>query len=246
MILKAFVDIDDLRAALNSVVPHASDDPELPDFHRVHFLITKENLWVQATDSISAAAAIVSVWDSDLTGSVEDDVFDLTPKSVKEVAGLFRPAKTRDTGHGDLLIEIQDGAVRFTDVSGLFPGKSYEVPTSTAEKAFVNLPRLLGTYLSSPRGLTGPTKPVSGRLLSRFVKAASAYGEPLVIEQSSQRGALVVEVGESFLGVLMPVAPDDEHAQRLQEWRTNWGPRLDPLAALVALQHNTDYQEGKP
>lgn len=230
--MKVFVEIADLKAALKAVAPHADPDKDMYMLHRVNFVATRENLFVSATNRYSVGCALVSVWDSELTGSVADDQFDLTPAAVKEVALLFSEGKDKDDGAGDLQIEVSETELTFTDVSGLFPGKSFTTPRTHVGEPFVNLPRLLASTIDAGRAL--PTRlATNGRLIKLFAAAAQAYGMPLVIEPSGRgNGTLLVSCGESFMGALTPLKADDgsEIGMDTQEWKALWGLRMQELA----------------
>src|SRR5690606_22322212 len=65
---------------------------------------------------------------------------------------------------------------------------------------------------------------------ARFKAAATAYGEALEIEAHTGSRALLVRCGESFLGLMMPRAIDDEERARLTEYADGWTRRLPALA----------------
>lgn len=123
------VETADFRHALQAVTPHAEREPKITSIHRVHVAVTPHLLYVSATNRYSVGCATASVFEADgLTGSYEDDQFDLTPDLVKEVLMLFRSRSNPDGEIGDVLrIELRDEEIRFTDISGLFPGKTYAI-----------------------------------------------------------------------------------------------------------------------
>ena len=233
MPLSIDVETKDFRHALQSVAPHAEKEAKIVSIHRVHISVTPHLLYVSATNRYSVACATASVFEADgLTGSYQDDQFDLTPELVKEVLLLFRSKSNPDGEIGDVLrIEVKDEEIRFTDISGLFPGKTYAIPRTRIEDAFPNIPMLIRTTIIGARK-EAPMIATSSQLVGLYVASAKVYGEPLIIEPTGSASALLMSVGESFIGLLMPrnYSGDEEGAASIKASRDGWYNRLHDLA----------------
>lgn len=225
--MKFTVGMNDLRQALLSVAAHIDTDIDFPVLHRLRLDVGPENVTVTATDRLTAAVAIVSVMDN-LDG--EMGPVDMGPQDVKDLLFLFKPPKDLE---GSAMLRLEhttgdDGApvLRVTDASGLFDiGKALDLPWREVDQEFPDLPRLVAVAMSRepkpPRRLV-----TTQRLLGRFKAAADAYGEAVVLEPSGENTALLVHVGESFIGVLMPRRQDPESMVKINEWRGAWTRRL--------------------
>ena len=229
--MKLDVKLQDLRQALQAVAPHAEKDPHLSATHRVHFNATPENLFVQATNRYTVGMSIASVWESTLSGSFEDDQFDLTPGTVKELLVLFHSSGNKDELGDALRIEVGQEDLVFTDISGLFPGKSFTVPRTHVNDPFPNVPLMIEKAITSPKVLP-ETLAAAGVYVGLFTKASSTYGQSLVLEATASSKAILVTCGESFTGLLMPVRfdPESDEAIQMSGWRDGWQARLAPLA----------------
>lgn len=233
------VNTKDLRQALQSVLPHVASDESYGSLTRVHFNITDTNLYVQATNTASATLAIASVWESEgLTGDPNEDAFELAAETVKELLTLFKPSKQSPEDEiGDALrITISPKELRFLDVSGLFPGKTFTVPNAEPDRSYPNLPKLMLHALAAE--VSVPARIVTnGKLLQLFAHAAAAYKQPLTIEPTEMKSRMLISCGESFLGILLPIKAEDgsEIANDLYHWRTGWYDRLPELSSSADL-----------
>lgn len=221
------VSTGDLRQAFLSVAPHADPDAQFPQLHRVRLEVAGENLTVSATNRYTVGHAIVSIWDGD--GELKS--FDLSPTNVKEVLVLFKGKTDDEDGPGaSLRIEVTDEHVTFTDVSGLFAGKSLQLPAYPLEDNFPEVAKLIRSKITSgPEGVERLV--TSGRLLGLFMKAAAAYGESLVIDPAGDSRAMLITCGESFVGMLMPQRIDEEIATKINGWHYAWLERLQGINA---------------
>lgn len=230
------VNTKDLRQALASVIPHAHDDPETK-LNRLRCTATGDMLYVQATNTVTAALGIVSVWESEhLTGSPENDVFDLSVGTAKKVLAIFKASKKQpeDEMGEAMTITVSDSELTFVDTGGLFPGESFSQPTGEVDGAFPNLPRLLSESLTDAKRVPDRLA-VNGVLLRKFATAATTYGKVLVIEPTGDSSRILISCGESFIGALMPmrVEAGEELAAELQEAHDGWMHRLPELAAAI-------------
>ncbi len=233
------VNTKDLRQALQSVLPHVATDEAYGSLTRVHVNVTDTNLYVQATNTASATLAIASVWESEgLTGDPNEDSFELAAETAKELLTLFKPSKkSPEDDIGDALrITITPKELRFLDVSGLFPGKTFTVPNAEPDRSYPNLPKLMLHALAAE--VSVPARIVTnGKLLQLFAHAAAAYKQPLTIEPTEMTSRMLISCGESFLGILLPIKAEDgsEIANDLYQWRTAWYDRLPELSSSGSL-----------
>jgi hypothetical protein len=217
----------DLRQALRSVVVHASPDKDDPVLQRVRLLIQAGNVIVTATNRYTAALALVSIWDN--TYADDDITIDLSSVQVAEILAMFksRGEKGDDEGDDDLRLRLTDSYLIVTDVAGLFPGKEVTWPRLAVEENFPNLSVFMGAMLARAGTASSAQLHTSGRLLALFKTASAVYGRPIIIEPTSDEGgALVMSIGESFLGAIMPIRPSDEELAEQRTWREAWGTRL--------------------
>lgn len=232
------VNTNDLRRAMQSVVPHTHSDEAYGNICNVHFNVTDHNVYMQATNMASAALAIASVWEHDgLTGDHSTDCFALGASTVKELLAIFKASKNNpEDSIGDALrVTITEKELHFLDVSGLFPGKAFTIPNSAGSGDYPNLPGMFLQALAAD--IDVPARIVTnGKLLQLFAHAAAAYKEPLTIEPTATKTRMLISCGESFLGLLMPIKAEDgsEVANDLQEWRRGWYDRLPDLRPAEA------------
>lgn len=237
----------DLRNALTAVQEHRSQDPEAPAvLHRVRLLIdpSTQNVYVMATDRYTAGLAVVSIWSNDYAGDHEQTPVDLGPHDIEKVLAVFRPEKD----HGDDLMRIRTVQVSsglqmtVTDESGLFPDADMELklPLLPPADNFPDVNRLMAASIqNADRVIDMAAEPTVMRpvLVQRMVKAARTYGAPLSWSPTSEaRTALLAEVGESFVGLLMPMKPDDGSQAQASAARLAWLARLPtPLSTPVPM-----------
>ncbi|WP_309080294.1 hypothetical protein [Zhihengliuella sp.] len=231
------VNTKDLRQALASVIPHAHEDPDTK-LNRLRCTATGDMLYVQATNTVTAGLAAVSVWDADdISGSPDDDVFDLTVSTAKKILAIFKASKKQpeDELGEAMTITVSDSELTFVDTGGLFPGESFSQPTGEVDGAFPNLPRLFAESLTDAKQV--PDRLVAnGMLLRKFATAATTYGDLLVIEPTGDSSRILISCGESFIGALMPmrVEAGGELAADLKDAHEGWMNRLPALAAAIA------------
>ena len=220
----------DLRAALTAVVPHAEKNPDFETFRRVRLEIGPENITVAATDRISAGLAIVSVWETEDSTS-SDTILDITPEQVDKILRIFKAPKDKgDEPSAILRLEVGDNYFTVTDVSGLpgIDGQSMTQPRTATDDSYPDIPHLIS------RSRHGELRWVeqfaaNGDRLSAFRIAGAVYQQPVVIEARTTTQALSITVGESFVGVLMPVVIGEDRDVEMKEWNEAWHRRLpDP------------------
>ncbi|WP_309132663.1 hypothetical protein [Brevibacterium sp.] len=117
--------------------------------------------------------------------------------------------------------------VTFTDVTGLWPGKVYEIPAAPHSRPLAQLPTIFRKALDK-----GPTTPgdlnLSGQLLKYFAQSAAAYEGRLTLQPTHEDKVLLVTIGEQFVGLLMPVRidPESDEAAALESVRSTWTDTL--------------------
>ena len=115
----------DFRRAIQSALLFAGKDPEIDMWHRVRLDVGPVNVQAWATNGYTAGLAIASVVDN---GDGELATFDLAPAQVKDVLHLF-PVDRKHAEEQLLKVSlVGDEHVQVRDVSGLFPGKTVELP----------------------------------------------------------------------------------------------------------------------
>jgi len=220
----------DLRAALTAVRPHAEKNADFETFRRVRLEINGENVSVVATDRVSAGLAIVSVWETE-DSLAEEAILDLTPEQVDKILQIFKAPKDKgDEPSAILRLEVGDNFFTLTDVSGLpgIDGQSMTQPRTATDDAFPDVPHLVA------RSRAGELRWVeqfaaNGDRLAAFRIAGVVYQQPVVIEARTTTRALSITVGESFLGVLMPITIGEDRDVEMKEWNAAWSRRLpDP------------------
>lgn len=218
----------DLRRALRAVVPHVERDKEAPPtLQRLRLIIGRDNALAVATNRYTAAIAVISLWDN----AYEDDgvALDLPAEQVAEVLAMFHSAgeKEGDAGDDQLRIRLTDRYVTMTDTAGLFPGKEVTWPRLATEEQYPDLPTLIGGMLSKAGTALTSALHASGKLLALFKVASTVYDSPVVIETTkAEGGALVLSIGESFVGLLMPLRVDADGLAQQSAWRDAWHRRL--------------------
>ncbi|WJJ10408.1 hypothetical protein P9990_17705 [Prescottella equi] len=228
------VGTNDLRAALKSVRPHACLDPELPSLCRIRLDVGPQNVTVTATDRFTIGLAIASVFTHLNPDTLDEttlpwvEVIDLAVDDVDKILGIFPGGKEpADEPQYLLRIETDPTHVVVTDSSGMIDGRSLKVPRLPADESFPDLASLVWkVHSGAPVLIENLT--VGGKYNARFKAATDAYRQPQTMESTTGSKGLMIRVGESFLGLLMPIALDEETEARHLEWRKAWTTRLAP------------------
>ncbi|MGW2096074.1 hypothetical protein [Promicromonospora sukumoe] len=230
------VGTNDLRAALKSVRAHACTEPELPTLCRIRLDVGPQNITVTATDRFTIGLAIASVFAHLNVDTREEtdlswlEVIDLAVDDVDKILGIFPGGKEpADEPQYLLRIETDQTHIVVTDSSGMIDGRALKIPRLPADESFRDLPGLIWKVHSGKPVLI-ENLAVGGRYTARFTTAATCYREPLVIEATTGSRGLMIRCGESFLGLLMPIALDEDTEARHLEWRKAWTNRLAPTA----------------
>jgi hypothetical protein len=202
------VDAGLLLQALRAVLPHTDGTEDSPTIHRVRLDVLDHAIEALATSRYTAVLArladevMVDTGESELAVSV-----DLLPGDLATIVKMFKPGKDEQI---TLRLDLHsDGRVTFTDVSGLFDGRAYTVPSVGHPEDFPDVRRLIRTAMDAKRGIVG-TVTYTGDLLRRFAASSAAYNDCLHIEPTADSKPFVVTVGDNFIGVLMPQRNSDE------------------------------------
>lgn len=213
----------DFRLALKAVGPHVDPDADFAQLHRIRVDVGPVNVTVSATNRYTIGHALVSLWDNE---DGEIGFFDVSPQDAKEILALFPGKKGDGDDIGDSLrIEVTSKHLIVTDISGLFAGKQLTLPRYQIEDNFPSIANLISAKLLT--GGQGVDRLVAnGDMVALFVQATKAYKEPLVIDPNGAAGAMLITCGESFIGVLMPIRPDDERIAQINAWHGAWIARF--------------------
>lgn len=216
----------DLRAALAALRGHLPAGQDAM-YGWIRAEVTGPVLQLTVTDLRSAAIGIVSILENE---DGEAGIFELLPSEIAELLLAFKAASGEDEIGPTLRIDttrVPSTALRFTDISGLWPGKSISFPRASLDPSdFPDVATLFGRTLA--RTAAPPERIIThGPALAAFAKAAAAYGQPLLVEGVSETGrTLLVSCGESFLGLLISADLDEDQQAQVKQWREAWTRRL--------------------
>lgn len=249
------VGLKELRRALQSVVVHAVNDPQVEWWHRVRLEVHPQgHVLVYASQGYTAGMAYVGVIDP---GDGDLEGFDIAPARVKDLLQLF----PLDNKHADeQMVELSlegDEHFRARDVSGLFPGNTVELPRLPEQDRpqLTHIPPLLGrTVATTGKHHLQGVMVTNGEWLALFARAAKVYGEPLCVTpytDDSGRGRLLMTVGDLFIGALIGrTSAGGGHVDESIAHRDAWAgllptvashdPVVDLEAALAELEQQQD------
>lgn len=247
------VELLDWHRALNAVKGHAADPKkDVPMLARVHVRIEPDgNAYLMATDRTTVGLAIVTVWEDHVaTGELVS--FDLTSEDVGKLLAVFKPRKGGEEDR--LRLDIAAHTIRVTELRGMIEVKGdshHQLLRQPLAEEYPDLGKVVArcireaTALRERAHLDGALGEAAAEevfaradLMSRFTAAAAAYsGSTLAIERTREaRSALLISVGESFRGVLMPVRPEDDEVASHRQWHQDWLRRLpDPDDVPVSM-----------
>lgn len=160
----------------------------------------------------TAALALVSIWDDRTQyGDVVD--VDITAQDVKDILSDFKPIK--DVGDQMLEIHVRGSSLTLTDASGMFTVDPKQLRLPTREPAkFPDVQRLMSAAIRAARRAGDVidqsvlwSSPTAYR---KFTIAGEQYGTLEQYVTQEARTARLYKAGESFLGLMMPITPDQE------------------------------------
>lgn len=224
------VDLHDLRCALAAVMPHVASMRQAPSLARVRITPQAQNLELSATDRFTIGLGLVSIWEHDDTGG-DATVVDLYASDVAKILAVHHEPGKNDDAH--VRIATSEDMVTITDVSGLLEGEALALERVSPSEMFPDLRKPFATSLRAGHSLKGEFW-LNAPLMRRFESAQKAYGHPLVFEPTRRGGALVVRCGDSFLGMLSLVRPDEDAQHEANRWADDWSTRIAPGADPVA------------
>lgn len=220
----------DFRHALMTVLPHAADDEEKrPQLSRIRLAVERDYVEVMATDGFTMAMAVASVWEHADASAPVLGSFDIAPSTATKILSLFKVGKEDEDSDAPAFVldlDVDDPEfLTVTDTSGLLPGQRLRVPRPPLEEIFPDVPQFLSDLTASDWTPIVESS-MGGKLLARFVKAATVYGPGLQLAAHDGTSSLSVRCGESFIGALSPMKPNEEQLARWKEWRAGWEARM--------------------
>ncbi len=233
------------RQALISVLPHVSTEKDDFFLGRVRAYATGGNLVLCATDRFTAAMAWVELDEAD--GEV--GCLDLMLADAQQLLAVHRVPK-----EGSYTLQIRtDGQYTWaTDVSGLgFGGRELRMESVTVDKTYPDVAHMLGLVAKSTgwqdswAEIPAPLlNLVHGQYLARFAVAGKVFDDYIAVESVVKPMSLLVTVGDTFIGALMPRR--DSHEASQEKWQKQF--RLDALviAEDVATAHPTPPRKEQP
>lgn len=241
------VDVVDLREGIGAVLPHVSSNKKDDRLRRMRLTPFGQNLEITATDRYTVGLALVSLFDP----APEVDVIDLHPEDIAQILAVF----TAPPAGEQTLVEIRttSAEITLTDKSGLIDGRSLTLPRMATDETFPNLRDLFADRMPGAHPAVNMVDPDGLREvwwraehLARFRAAERAYGHPLVVTRPL--GVLwLIRCGESFLGLIAPVRPDDKAQASARGWAEDWRRRLPAPGRLTEWRVGRDgYAFGDP
>lgn len=178
---------ENLIAALAAVTPSAGTDDTLPILTCVHFETRDGELFVATTDRYTVGTYRVDT--SEIDGEIDDA--NLQGRDVKDLVAFARKAKrvplVLTFEERELTVSDFERKVTFSLLDGSFP------------KVWAVLPERQGQVFG-----------VNREYIGRFAKAADAKDAAPLIMSPNGLKPIRVEVGDRFVGAIMPVRLPDE------------------------------------
>lgn len=191
----------DLVRAIADALPFASTDATVPIIHSV---------WLEASDGSFSATATnrhaLGHSRAECVGSLDEPVI-IGAADARLITRLFKPSKRHDSGPDVTITTTEAGTARFTYTSanslGLLPELGIGVRLIPGE--IPNYARLLKDSLTKDRSdLTGPVG-LNPDFLASFARVQRGHGEYMRLYLTSETNAVVVQIGDRFVGMLMPI-----------------------------------------
>ena len=218
------VDAAQLSIAIRAVLPHAAKEGTSD---RIRFTIGG-GMFVSATDrSTAGVARIHPMYLPDYDGAVW--TFDLLTRDANILATLFAPEKDGPAVCVELRVRFNE--VTAVDVSGLYPGRTVELPRIGGDKYYGDVTKIItGIIDRGPR--RDHTQPliVSPKQWSKFVKTATVYGRTIQTDHRYQPLLITINHG-AFVGVLTDGSYEFSSAEYTNEL-TGWADQLARLSDL--------------
>ncbi len=238
------VPLVDFRRAVAAVKPHAErtkSGDEVNALSRIRFTAAKDELYVIASNGVTAAMSAVEIVDDDRKVKFEptDGVFSVDISPV--LAGALRSGLRMQRGDFEeddqvARVTFTDDTITVQDVSGLWPGSETKRPTLAYSADYPDVVKMLGQAMGAAGEAVKPLTNQGG-VFRLFVPAAAQYGRPLQFEASgpSTSRGFVVWCGPRFVGMVSSGHDDDDSLARRQSERRAHLERLGLTKALVDL-----------
>lgn len=194
----------DVERVIAAVLPHASEDRYLPVINNVRVELDGDQFLAVATDrySVGICRARLTDWMEDAE-PVEKIVANLRLDDVKRLFAFLRPQR-KDTATWHLTGETL--TVRFGDATGL------TLRTVDAE-GFPNWRAIVGPLLEREPE-PGTQMGFTPRIVDHFQKTAKVLGDlQMAWRFVGPLKPVIIQIGEDFLGFLMPCRIPDEALQ---------------------------------
>lgn len=228
------VEVRDFRAALKAVLPHVStEEAHAGHIGRLRFKTDRQNLYVTGTDRYTLGIGLVSLWDSTAHDTVE---WDLYPGEVKHILSVFPPPGKDSIDDQYLRLELRSsvgghGSLIIKDESGLFPDDTKALTVPRPETCdYPDIHRIAANAVAHARESTAgsPTVSFSSDMAARFQPAARVYGAVMdwTTTTAQHQPGVFVRIGESFIGVMLPMSAGDDYAIQRDTVLQGWMARL--------------------
>jgi hypothetical protein len=217
--------LPEFRKAVAAVTPHAEPTKtgdEINHMSRVRLTAAKSELLLAAGNSITTALAAVPIEEDSRAErfAADDGVFDVdvTPGFLRGVLQAFKVAGDSADGQDQFAqLTFTTDSITITDVSGLFPGRTWTEPVLPRSTQFPGIVGILSEALAQV-GTSQVAKPLitSHPALGLFRSAGEAYRRPLSFEGTGPAEArgFVVLCGSQFIGSVSSRHNDDDSLAR--------------------------------
>jgi hypothetical protein len=190
----------DLVRIIGDAAPFASKDPHLPTVHGVCLEAAGGVLSATATDRYAIGHSR-----ADCTGALTGQLV-IGLEDARLIASMFRPAK-RNTAGPNVTITAADGTARFaySDDDSLGLVAELGIGLRAVSNDFVDYTSLLNRPGDDAEPADGKAYGFRPDLLARFARVHQERDEPMRVFPGSATKITWVEIGDRFIGGIMPV-----------------------------------------
>ena len=190
-----------VERVIAAVLPHASDDKTLPGINCVRVELSAHSFLATATDrySLGVCRAALTDWD-DKAKKVKKVVASLRPDDIKRLLAFLRPNRT-----------LPATWTLTTSALSVAVSSGDSITISTAESDGYPDWRALFSGVANREAEPGPEMAFTPRIVDHFHKTAKALGYPhMHWNFVSPLKPVIVQIGEEFVGMLMPCRLSDD------------------------------------